>query len=200
VYTFDLPNHGKNTDFKNQFTFNEYCDYVVDFINKKKIKKIVLFGHSMGGGISQAIYSRLKDNVTKVMLMDPLNIGATKIDANRIKTFLAKEDNLTDKIKSWLSRKSENETCDPITLLKELTDQKTLTYINEGIKDCTCPLLVIFGENDYVVPTNNSIAHFKELFTNNALFTYKIIPDAKHSPDLENYEETFKIINDFLTH
>lgn len=52
VYPLDLPGFGSEPLGKKKLNLNDYVLFVHDFITKKKLKNIILFGHSFGGRVS----------------------------------------------------------------------------------------------------------------------------------------------------
>jgi alpha-beta hydrolase superfamily lysophospholipase len=88
IFTFDLPNHGANFDNSVQLTFNDYCVFVKDFIAKSKTKKTIIVGHSMGGGIVSALQNDDNLKFKNIILIDPLQKGATNDKVKRMFTSL----------------------------------------------------------------------------------------------------------------
>jgi triacylglycerol lipase len=183
VYSFDIPNHGVNTETTEQLYFDDYCKYLVDFINKFSLNKIYILGHSMGGGIVQAVYPQIKNKVKKVILMDPLNKGNFK---NKVSTIVSAGINLIKGNFKNFTTPSQNSKFDSLLLLKNITSKESVDQMDLGLKTITCPTLIVFGENDYVINPTNSIEYFNEELKNNPHHIIKLIKDAKHSPDLEN--------------
>lgn len=52
VFTPDMPGFGKSTLKKEELFFDDYVDFVKDFLKEKKLKKIILLGHSFGGRVA----------------------------------------------------------------------------------------------------------------------------------------------------
>jgi alpha-beta hydrolase superfamily lysophospholipase len=84
IYTFDLPNHGVNFDYPTQLTFEDYCVFVKDFMKKNKLKKIIIAGHSMGGGIVAALQNDDTLKFKDIILIDPLQKGASNDKVKRM--------------------------------------------------------------------------------------------------------------------
>jgi pimeloyl-ACP methyl ester carboxylesterase len=59
-------------------------------------------------------------------------------------------------------------------------------------------LLVVFGENDYIIPPEPSVEHIKENAKKSPLIKVVLIKKAEHSPGVENEKETLKEITSFL--
>jgi pimeloyl-ACP methyl ester carboxylesterase len=71
VYTLDLPGFGysdKPKDFS--YTQDGYADFMADYMDAMGIKKAVLVGNSMGGGVAMMTTLRHPDRVEKLILVD----------------------------------------------------------------------------------------------------------------------------------
>jgi triacylglycerol lipase len=77
-YAINLPAHGDNVE--NTFinlTLETFADYVISYIEYRKskgnFKKLILMGHSMGGGIVSIVASKRPDLITHLILICPYN-------------------------------------------------------------------------------------------------------------------------------
>ena len=50
IYFMDLPGHGKSTG-SGRDSVAAYADIVTDFIDRRGLKQVTLFGHSLGSAI-----------------------------------------------------------------------------------------------------------------------------------------------------
>lgn len=69
VYTPDLPGFGKNTLQKEQLYFDDYVAFIKSFLEKHKLKKVILIGHSFGGRIAIAFAALYPEYVSKLILV-----------------------------------------------------------------------------------------------------------------------------------
>lgn len=67
----DLPGYGKSSKSQVVGDINFYSDVVKDFIKQKKLKNIILAGHSMGGQIALTVSIQSPELVDKLILVDP---------------------------------------------------------------------------------------------------------------------------------
>src|SRR6185503_21237491 len=51
VVTLDLPGFGRSGKNRTNWTFEQYTDDIHEFIKEKKLKNVILVGHSMSGDI-----------------------------------------------------------------------------------------------------------------------------------------------------
>lgn len=70
VVTLDLAGHGESGKKRRSFTIRAFGDDVVSVINKLKLKKVILVGHSMGGIINLEVYRQIKDKVVGIIGAD----------------------------------------------------------------------------------------------------------------------------------
>lgn len=207
----DLPTYGLSTmkDFQHKTDLLDfYSEVILAFIKKKKLKNVVLVGHSMGGQI--AIITALKNHksIKKLVLVAPA--GFETFDDNETKSLLgfAKPEIFKSQsepiIKMSFNRNfyampssAEMLINDRIMIAKCESFNLYFQAVAGGIKGMLehtvredlakikIPTLVIFGENDDLIP--NKYLH-KILTTNqiaeigNEILNAKIvlIPKAGH--------------------
>ncbi len=113
-YSINLPGHNDN-DFNNiEFNIESYGEYVKDYLIHNKIKRrLILYGHSMGGAVATSLASkyRKKIGIKKLILEDPLNSSieyntkGNKISIinRKIKEIkLTRENNVSNVNSSWI--------------------------------------------------------------------------------------------------
>jgi len=74
VIALDLPGFGKTPSPVMPWELNDYSAFVLDFIKKLKLEKIILLGHSFGGRISIKLVSHYPDKVKFLILCDSAGI------------------------------------------------------------------------------------------------------------------------------
>ncbi|HSH36039.1 alpha/beta hydrolase [Schnuerera sp.] len=70
VYALDLPGFGESQAPNKAFDSQDYTRIVKKFLDKMKIEKIILIGHSFGGKLSILLGSKYPDNVEKIVLIN----------------------------------------------------------------------------------------------------------------------------------
>jgi pimeloyl-ACP methyl ester carboxylesterase len=78
VYMIDLPGHGTNNDniTPKDLKLNKMAQYIVDYINFKKLDNIYLMGHSMGGALVSLVERLIPTKIKKLILVCPANPAA----------------------------------------------------------------------------------------------------------------------------
>lgn len=65
----DLPGFGSNTLKKEELFFSDYVAFVKSYIEKQKLKKVILLGHSFGGRVAIAFTALYPQYVAKLILV-----------------------------------------------------------------------------------------------------------------------------------
>lgn len=225
----DLPGYGHssktfNTGDKDQMQF--FADAITSFIQKKKLKKVALAGHSMGGQIAVIVALQQPSLISKLILAAPAgletftqNEGTLIINATP-PTVFEKQDEAAVR----LSYK-QNFYAQPADVEALIQDRLRLkncpgftqytTTVSNSIKgmlahpvrnelnNLSQPVLVIFGENDALIP--NRILHpqlTRETLLKESTAQIKdvkivTVPQAGHLLQFERPSEINKAIKDF---
>ena len=83
VLTPDLPGFGDNNDSIAPVSIGGFADYVLEQLDKSKVHKFHLLGHSMGGMIAQEMVARAPDMVDRLVLY---GTGANGLMPGRFET------------------------------------------------------------------------------------------------------------------
>ena len=152
ITVIDLPGHGKSEEPKEAITIYDYCDIVKELLDKLKIKKPILIGHSFGGRIS-IIYASLYDTEKLILLGAPCIRKNTKVSlkVKMLKTLkkvpgLNKMEGFAKKHIGSRDYKNASETMRKILV----------NTVNEDLTECAkkikCPTLLIWGDADTEAP------------------------------------------------
>jgi pimeloyl-ACP methyl ester carboxylesterase len=223
----DLPSYGLSTMkyFQPKTDLLDfYAEIILAFIQKKKLKNVVLIGHSMGGQI--AIITALKNpkSIKKLVLVSPA--GFEIFEDNEAKALLSFSKPETFKnqneamVRSGFKRNFYEMPTSTETLIQDRLMMAKCENFNPyfqavagGVKGMlehpvrkelnkiAIPTLVIFGENDELIP--NKFLH-KSLTINQIVDIGKDIPKAKivlipKAGHLVMYEQ-FQIFNQLVKH
>ncbi len=220
VWSVDLPGFGYSDKPKGfDYTLSGYADFMAAFMDAEGIKKAVLVGNSMGGGVAMETYLKHPDRVERLVLVDSMGypenegfilftlmkypvIGEALMSFNYrwvIKDSLMSGiyyDNTfvtDDVIDSYYNvYKTENGRKAPLWVGRRIDDAKDLN--TDRIKTITIPTLVIWGKEDTLIPVAHADYFARDI--NDAKVA--IIPDAGHLPQEEKAEVVNKLISDFV--
>ncbi len=208
VYTPDLPGFGKNPLTK-PYTRSNYAEFVVAFLEKNKIQKPVLVGHSFGGGIAIKTASSFPSVPKALILVDSAGVkpkrdlkfhswlAITKIGKNIFslpvfKKFSKFGRRFFYKLRGlqgadYFSIESDN------GFLKETFLNLVSEDLTDDFKKIKMPTLIIWGENDKeTLPADGRKMH--ELIKDSKLV---IISNAGHFSYLDDQERFCQEVENF---
>jgi len=184
----DLPGYGKSSKSSISADMTFYSDVVKGIIKKKKLKNVILAGHSMGGQIALTLAIQSPETVKKLILVDPAgferfsesqkewfkgflkpelikNTSKVIIKSNIEKNFYKfpkdAEFMITDRIAMRDAKEFDNYCEVIVRSIKGMLDQPVFNRLNTISQET----LIFFGENDNLIPnkflnpvTTNKIA------------------------------------------
>jgi pimeloyl-ACP methyl ester carboxylesterase len=197
VHAFDLPGFGyseKPLDFK--YNADGYSDFVHSFLDSRGIDKAVLAGNSLGGHVALNTCARYPDRVSGLVLIDSggypesksfllFNLMKTPILGNLMMQFIspstigqalrknilydasfATDDVITDYYNVY---RTANARKIPPVVVKNMTADEIRTP--ETVKNIKCPTLIIWGEQDKIIPQK-----WAEQFKNDIPLHFRLFP------------------------
>ncbi len=222
----DLPGNGKSSKGDFPFSMFFYAESVVQFIQKLGLSEVYLCGHSMGGQIAQIIALRYPQLVKKLILAAPAGFEFftthDKLLFNQMMMLgnfvYADEYHLASTIRDGFSV-IPDEAEGMINDLKEQLFSGKLSYyramvtgsingmMNEQVYDflpqIDCPVLVIFGEKDKLIPnklihhaTTEKVARLGTAQLKQG--TLHLLPNCGHFVQWEKADTFNQLVNDFL--
>ncbi len=216
-YAFDMPGHGQTPVInESEISIQNFAELGIQFILDYDIKNIILFGHSMGGGICNIIAndSRIANRIEKIILESPANPASKKNYETIIKHLIP--DNLDemkmignelfyDPISFFGSEKNysrfismEFQRLQKQKILKRIIEKENQDELNTGAQQAILnnkkPTLLILGKEDNIIPYDESVLIFQQ----NPVFKIFTIENAKHVPIAEKTEIALTKINDFI--
>jgi pyruvate dehydrogenase E2 component (dihydrolipoamide acetyltransferase) len=176
VYAIDLPGHGQSYKALHQPSISALADLVRSFMNRLKIDAAHLVGHSMGGAIALALASSSPKHVKSVTLIAPAGLGA-EFNADYIKGFVAARSRREIKpvlellfadpglvrrqlIEDVLKYKRLDGVAAALDALSKVLfgDGRQSTILIDNARILDVPLLVIWGEQDKIIPASQALA------------------------------------------
>jgi len=221
VYALDLKGHGYSERMLNSdYTLIEQARVLLDFIIKKKIRKVIAIGHSMGGEIVLLAYNLCPDKFEKLILIDGLGFK------NRFRFILAlvnhqiinivyykffiKRPNFIKILRTLIYNNlfiNEDIIVNYLTPFKIKNSNKVYLKILKGFMNglnkydiknllgkISIPALIIWGKNDKWINVNSAYG-FNNYIKNSSL---EIIKKAGHDSVEEKHQIVNKILIDFI--
>lgn len=225
--SIDLPEHGESPSTAKPFTLTTLVDAVHHFIIRNELDKqnLHLIGHSMGAQISIILGIRFPALFTSLVLIAPAGVESYSknermmIEASvKMLPFFSSEEqmksmlklswfnNNTSKLNNYLSALSKSKNFSFENYFKSI-QHSILAMLNEPVdmflKSITVPTLIIFGEEDKMIPnpvtkrtkTVEIAKNAHKLIPNSNLL---MIPNKGHFLPFEADNECVKAILDFL--
>jgi pimeloyl-ACP methyl ester carboxylesterase len=223
VSALDLPGFGysdKPLDF--DYTLDGYADFIVSFMDAMKIRKAVLVGNSMGGGISLTTTLNYPDRVDKLVLVDSMGYPRGPDEKHFLPFALMGIPTLGEILMSFNYRfvveqslkggpyydnsfvtddvvdayydvyKTENAQKTPLLVIRNILSTEPLG--EDVIKGVDVPTLIIWGENDNLIPARDAEYFARDIADSKAI----VIPEAGHMPHEEKAELVNSLISDFV--
>ena len=193
VFQFTLPGHERNLSKVEHDEWIKKSEQQIEWLISNRYNKIYLIGHSMGGVIATYLASKYIE-VKKLVLAAPafhylsvikenLNVSKSlQVAPKVIKTYGSEE------IVARVLKLNVTVLKEFMTLVKEYYDYP---------KDVTCPVLIIQGKSDNLVPVSSSEYVYNSVKSKEKklICLDNVTHDVFRS---ENKKEIFKLIERFL--
>lgn len=223
----DLPGFGKSQQGVNSGNMNYYAQIVHEFIDELKLKNVTIIGHSMGGQIALNCVLSFSDDIKKIILLAPAGLEVfTGFD--KFLMFGTYDDQMVcngsdEQIKKNMEINFYKMPADAGFMIDDAIKMKSCKnfssyreVINNSINGMIAqtlseklnlidkPVLIIFGENDYLIP--NKLLHkqqtintiVKESVNKLPNAAYLIIPECGHYIQFEKPATVNSAITDFI--
>jgi pimeloyl-ACP methyl ester carboxylesterase len=205
VVSLDLPGFGKTSSPLVPWEIRDYSNFILNFIEKLKLGKIILLGHSFGGRISIKFASLYPEKLEKLFLFASAGIKHPWNFRKRIiyifagignfllsPKFLRRVKDLARNIFYILIRQRDYRKAKGAMreTFKKVVDEDLASDLSK----ISTKTLIVWGEKDNAVPLKD--AYFiKEKIPTSVL---EIIPKVGHTANLEAPEKLSEIILKFL--
>jgi pyruvate dehydrogenase E2 component (dihydrolipoamide acetyltransferase) len=190
----DLPGHGNSAVTRNADVFEGAVAAALGVIDALDLKTVHLVGHSFGGAVAAVVARRLGDRAASVSLIAPIGLGPVMsgdfltdfIAADRrrplqkvLERLVADPSKITtDMVEGTLnSKRLEGVPEGLLQIAAAIADgNRQLREISGDLAALNCPVQLIWGEDDQIVPVPS------DLPGNAAL---KVVSGAGHMPQME---------------
>ena len=177
VYAPDLIGYGQSTRLDQPYTFQDFSDFLCDFMDALGIEKAFLVGHSLGGRACLEVAYRAPRYVEKLVLVAPMGFGKLSLPGMIMGAMF------------WAFLKVIHKRLPFPSLDIELDDRNI-----ERFREVAAPTLILWGRWDPFFPSKQS---------RRAL---NAIPNARlkllrsgHAPHKRNPPKFIKIVLDFFS-
>lgn len=210
--------------FKNSSLYGDFVQTVIELLKIKNIDSFTVVGHSFGGCVAMALAANHKNSVSKVVLINPLGFvnylpffgrllsssffvkfllrTAASPNYRNIKNFLYsgayKKIELPEAMVKYVFESiKKNPLAHPLHLMHGFSHKGKIKgefVLSGDIKSVECPALILYGEHDDLLPTDQLLPYFNLL--NRAII--KPFSGSGHLPFLEEKDKVEEEIMFFL--
>lgn len=212
MIAMDMPAHGKSFPLPGNKAITdrqEYAEFIWAFIEKLGIKNPVVIGCSLGGNI---VYQLAQDYpVSAIVSMQGADYTPTISEVSLAlmnHPYVSLQHSHLDFSDSLIGKDPDPGArdfilwgvCQEIAITKkaDLTIYSRGFDIRNSMHKIKCPVLVIRGEDDWIVD-EESVEGTVSRITNSKKLVYKKIPGVGHFPAVEKPQLMCEIIDEFLT-
>ncbi|MBR3909490.1 MAG: alpha/beta hydrolase [Clostridia bacterium] len=205
VVALNFPGCGNSDTMENPWNLGDYCNLVLEFMNKIGIENPIMFGHSHGGRVTLKMVADKMVNPPKIVLLDSAGLIPKKSFRQkwRAKSFKIIKTVLTlPIIKSFsaplLEKARRHYGSADYNAAPLVLRQTLVSLVNTDLRDIlhniACPTLLIWGENDTATP----LADAKIIESKIRDCGLCVIKGTGHYSFCERPFEAHAIINSFL--
>ncbi len=177
LYALNFPGCGESETMHEPWNLQDYCDLVLEFIEKLEIDNPILIGHSHGGRVILNLTATAQLNPPKIVLLDAAGLIPKKSlkQKARARSFKIIKGVLTvpiwkNKTEGLLQKARAHYGSADYNAAPEVLRKTLVSLVNTDLRDILpnikCPSLLIWGENDTATPLED------------AKTIEKLIPDA----------------------
>ena len=207
--SYDILGHGKSPLTKQNISFDDFSDQLIELINELKIKKIHLVGFSIGSLIARNFATRYSERLQSLILLGSIYKRSEQQQKTVNERFeqAKKELKLSSQaLKRWFTDKYLENNPDTYKKISSILSANNMTNFlkvyelfvrhknDEDFEKIYCKTLVMTGEND-VGSTIEMSQQLKDLINNSEL---KIIKDGKHLCGIECADDVNLAIKNFV--
>ena len=205
----DLIGFGHSDKPMIDYTTDYFSEFVYKFVNEVGIGDLSIIGSSLGGQIAAEFIINHKANVKKLVLVSPSGVmkhSTPALDAYISAALYPNKDSALNAFQIMSGRKNVDKKIiskfvermqlpnAKMAFMSTLLGLSNSQVITEKLQLLTTPTLVVWGENDPVIPIEYSQSFVSAI--NDCRF-YKM-QGCGHTPYVEDPDTFFRIVSDFL--
>ena len=203
IHEIILPDYA---DCDNGYGIDDYVIYVLDYLNKEKLKGIFISGNSLGGQIAAIIAAKFPNLVSKLILISSSGLfdeseqheklivrspsfeNIKKVTENIFYNKQICDNSLINKVWKYYSDRKRL-----LGLIR--TARRTKVYnISNLITRIQVPTLIVWGLNDNIIPVNIAYKFYHLIKKSNLV----IFSKCGHAPQIEYPKRFNSLAKQFL--
>jgi pimeloyl-ACP methyl ester carboxylesterase len=205
VISPDFPGFGKSLTPLKIWNLTNYMDWLENFLDFLKLKKVSIISHSFGGRVAVKFAAKYPNRIEKLILCSPAGVRIkpnlstrTTLYANAAGGFIFNKKALNlfkGSLKSWSYFFLRNtDYVKASKAMREIMKKVLEEDLTQKLSEIKSKTLIIWGAKDKLIPLKYAYV-FKGYIKNSKL---KVLPKIGHSPHLENPEKLLEVIFKFL--
>jgi len=194
IVIVDLPGFGLSEEPKEVWTLNDYVNCIRKLLDKLKIEKPILIGHSFGGKIS-LLYASMYEVEKLVLFGSPFKQEIKKLSTKtKILKFLKKVP-LINKLEGFAKKHiGSTDYKNASEVMRKILVEHVNLDIEEDVKKISCPTLLLWGTMDSEVPVERAY-ELEKLIKDSGVVTYE---GCSHYAYLERLQQTINVLKSFI--
>lgn len=205
VHAIDLPGFGESSEPEEPIDSYEYANIVKAYMDKMKIEKVILIGHSFGGKLSIILGHKYPEMVEKMVLVNSAGLIPKrglkyyiKVYSFKCMKFIYKDIffwiNNKNKMEQFYKKFGSTDYQDATGVMRKIL----VTVVNENLfpllKDIKVPTLLIWGDEDQDTPLYMGKKMEQEIKDSGIV----VLKGTGHYSYLDDYQRFAVILKNFL--
>lgn len=197
IFALDFPGFGGSPAPKEAFSVKDYADLTAQFIEKLKLKNVILVGHSFGGRVAIKLAADNSTLIEKVVLVDsagikPNHLNTKKIMAKIVKPFFKPK--FMQGVRKSIYKRIGSDDYLATPELQETFKKIVGEDLSDDLSKIKLPTLIIWGENDTETPAKDAEIMAKEIVD-----SHKVkLKDAGHFSFIDQSQEFITELTKFI--
>ena len=187
LFLIDLPGFGLTEKPTDDFSSFDYARVITIWLKKKKLKKIILVGHSFGGKIVAIIGSKNPEMIKKLILIASSGIPHTKTLVKLVPSSISKR--IPFKVKRFFASRDYQQAGELLVLFKNIVKED----ISSVFTKINLPTLIIWGKKDKELPVSDGKL-IQKLIKKSRL----VLVEGDHFPFWQKPKQIASLISQFI--
>lgn len=194
IVIVDLPGFGLSEEPKEIWNLNDYVKCIKKLLDKLKIEKPILIGHSFGGKIS-LLYASMYEVEKLVLFGSPFKQEIKKLSfKTKVLKFL-KTVPIINKLERFAKKHiGSTDYKNASEVMRKVLVEHVNLDIEEDVKKIKCPTLLLWGTMDTEVPVERAY-ELEKLISDAGVVVYE---GCSHYAYLERLQQTINILKSFI--
>lgn len=192
IIALDFPGFGASDTPTTPWTVSDYAQFTNNFLDKLKINKCILIGHSFGGRVAITLASQHNPKIQKIILIDAAGIERKSLKIKLISTISGFIPPSLKKL--LLPALGSKDYLDTNGVMRQTFKNIVNQNLEELLPQINIPTHLIWGGQDYTTP----LSHAQIIHKLIPQSTLDVVPNANHGLPYRQPQETYQLIKKVL--